>query len=312
MCKKSCSCSLKKPAIFLTENLKSTPSISLTLKRFIEHNIPLKEHTSCVSSKRYLQMMDEARSLYSRGILNVEGENKSLLENKKLGLNYIKINLNANPNMLNENLNPEVSNAVNRFIKAMAKRYDYSEQDAVYAIMAALKQRKFDGLNESQEEDEEVDYSNISSLEDELRRLRRWSSQYGSKGADSKIEYLEQRIEYLKSNPLNEDKGSFSTLEDLESAIDNLSDKIGEVDVQNDLSYFQPGRIKIKTNKEGWKDKVKDILNQTLALDGGDEINVFRLWNYGNDNEGHYIQLRSNKSKKFDDDMSSGKYGKLD
>ena len=50
---------------------------------------------------------------------------------------------------LNEALNPEVSNAVNRFVKAMAKRYSYSEQDAVFAIMAALKQRKFDGLNES-------------------------------------------------------------------------------------------------------------------------------------------------------------------
>jgi hypothetical protein len=62
-----------------------------------------------------------------------------------------------------------------------------------------------ESLNENDEE-EEVDYSNISSLEDELRRLRRWSSQYGSKGADSKIEYLEQRIEYLKSNPLNEDE----------------------------------------------------------------------------------------------------------
>jgi len=52
---------------------------------------------------------------------------------------------------LEESLNPEVSNTVNRIIKAMAKRYDYSEQDAVYAIMAALKQRKFDGLNESAE-----------------------------------------------------------------------------------------------------------------------------------------------------------------
>jgi hypothetical protein len=52
---------------------------------------------------------------------------------------------------LNEALNPEVSQAVNRFIKAMAKRYSYSEQDAVFAIMAALKQRKFDGLNESVE-----------------------------------------------------------------------------------------------------------------------------------------------------------------
>ena len=50
---------------------------------------------------------------------------------------------------VNEALNPEVSQAVNRFIKAMAKRYSYSEQDAVFAIMAALKQRKFDGLNEN-------------------------------------------------------------------------------------------------------------------------------------------------------------------
>ena len=45
---------------------------------------------------------------------------------------------------LNESLNPEVSQKVNSFIKAMAKRYDYSEQDAVFAIMAALKQRKTD------------------------------------------------------------------------------------------------------------------------------------------------------------------------
>jgi len=49
---------------------------------------------------------------------------------------------------LNESLNPEVSRKVNSFIKAMAKRYDYSEQDAVFAIMAALKQRMMDGIKE--------------------------------------------------------------------------------------------------------------------------------------------------------------------
>jgi len=47
-----------------------------------------------------------------------------------------------------EALNPEVSKTVNNLIKAIAKRYDYSEQDAVFAIMAALKQRDFDGINE--------------------------------------------------------------------------------------------------------------------------------------------------------------------
>ncbi len=60
-----------------------------------------------------------------------------------------KFGVDAMYESLNEALNPEVSQAVNRFIKAMAKRYSYSEQDAVYAIMAALKQRKFDGLNEN-------------------------------------------------------------------------------------------------------------------------------------------------------------------
>jgi len=49
---------------------------------------------------------------------------------------------------IDENLNPEVSRNVNKFIKAMADRYKYSEQDAVFAIMAALKQRDFDGLDE--------------------------------------------------------------------------------------------------------------------------------------------------------------------
>jgi hypothetical protein len=45
---------------------------------------------------------------------------------------------------LSETLNPEVTKAVDRFIKAMAKRYGYGEQDAVFAIQAALKQREFD------------------------------------------------------------------------------------------------------------------------------------------------------------------------
>ena len=54
----------------------------------------------------------------------------------------------SRPQNTNESLNPEVSQAVSRFIKSMAKRYNYSEQDAVFAIMAALKQRKFDGLDE--------------------------------------------------------------------------------------------------------------------------------------------------------------------
>ena len=49
---------------------------------------------------------------------------------------------------LSESLNPEVSRSVDRFITAMASRYGYNEQDAVFAIMAALRQRNYDGLEE--------------------------------------------------------------------------------------------------------------------------------------------------------------------
>tara|TARA_S200002703_G_scaffold157605_1_gene165897 strand:+ start:179 stop:733 length:555 start_codon:yes stop_codon:yes gene_type:complete len=52
--------------------------------------------------------------------------------------------LEKTKSLTTESLNPEVVKTVDRFIKAMAKRYSYSEQDAVFAIQAALKQREFD------------------------------------------------------------------------------------------------------------------------------------------------------------------------
>jgi len=76
---------------------------------------------------------------------------------------------------LNEALNPEVSQAVNRFIKAMAKRYDYSEQDAVFAIMAALKQRKFDGLNEDLDVGHQDDEPQM--LKSDLYRIAKYASE---------------------------------------------------------------------------------------------------------------------------------------
>ena len=53
-----------------------------------------------------------------------------------------------------ENLNPEVIKSVDRFIKGIAKRYDYSEQDAVFAIKAAMKQRDAGGVNEAEDIDD--------------------------------------------------------------------------------------------------------------------------------------------------------------
>lgn len=49
---------------------------------------------------------------------------------------------------LNENINPELTKYVNRFVGGLASKYDYSTQDAVYAIMSVLKTQGFKGVNE--------------------------------------------------------------------------------------------------------------------------------------------------------------------
>jgi hypothetical protein len=84
-------------------------------------------------------------------------------------------------------------------------------------------------------EDEELDYNNISDLEDELRRLIRFSNQYGSSGADAKIEQLKQRITQLK-NPINEAKTYTPSSQEVD--VKSKSTKTAkEVEVKYDKKY---------------------------------------------------------------------------
>ena len=106
-----------------------------------------------------------------------------------------------------ESLNPEVSQKVNQFIKAMAKRYDYNEQDAVYAIMAALKQRDFDGLNEDTRQDSGIG-SSVSKRRAgaELKQKLAGKRSDGMGKYDGKIYGLDndgKRVELKSLNDLN-------------------------------------------------------------------------------------------------------------
>ncbi len=49
---------------------------------------------------------------------------------------------------IDEVTNPELTKYVNRFVGGLAKMYDYSTQDAVYAIMGVLRSQGWKGLNE--------------------------------------------------------------------------------------------------------------------------------------------------------------------
>jgi ElaB/YqjD/DUF883 family membrane-anchored ribosome-binding protein len=84
-----------------------------------------------------------------------------------------------------------------KIVKALKKTGNFKKDDpAMYAI-AASRAEGF--INEEVEEEDELDYNNVSDLKDELNRLIRWDNQYGSKGADSKISQLKKRIEYLNA-----------------------------------------------------------------------------------------------------------------
>ena len=86
----------------------------------------------------------------------------------------------------------------------VAVKYGYLKPSEAVAIMKKGLGVK-EGYGEFDMEDDGPDYNNISDLEDELRRLVRWSNQYGSKGADAQIDQLKKRIEYLKSQVTNEE-----------------------------------------------------------------------------------------------------------
>jgi hypothetical protein len=66
------------------------------------------------------------------------------IENLKDLKDFIKQN-----ESVNEAVSPEVHRMVNKFVTGMADKYDYSLQDAVYAILDVLKSQKYKGLKES-------------------------------------------------------------------------------------------------------------------------------------------------------------------
>ena len=66
---------------------------------------------------------------------------------------------------LNENNNPELTKYVNRFVGGLASKYNYSTQDAVYAIMDVLKSQGWKGLNEGMSEEEWIASKEADRLE---------------------------------------------------------------------------------------------------------------------------------------------------
>jgi hypothetical protein len=93
-------CGKSKSVITLNENLAPREILSEGLKYHLDNKKPLTEHVYRAGSENYFNLWAEARSLYSRGILDFTGDDLEILtetnlgefgiyENKKVPLDFI-------------------------------------------------------------------------------------------------------------------------------------------------------------------------------------------------------------------------------
>tara|TARA_R100001443_G_C3351260_1_gene176899 strand:- start:182 stop:1342 length:1161 start_codon:yes stop_codon:yes gene_type:complete len=88
--KKDCNCgcggcSSKRIGPILNENMVFNTPLSNNLKHYIDNNIPLNKRLDGMKSNEYSKIITEARSLYSRLVLNVnDKKDKKILESKLL------------------------------------------------------------------------------------------------------------------------------------------------------------------------------------------------------------------------------------
>ena len=87
MCNCGCNtCDTKKSTLMLNESLAPRTILSEGLKHHIDTNKPLTEHLYRAGSRAYFDLFAEARSLYSRGILEFTNEDDlALLTETNLG-----------------------------------------------------------------------------------------------------------------------------------------------------------------------------------------------------------------------------------
>jgi hypothetical protein len=85
MCDCGCGgCSPQKP-VMLNESLAPKEILSEGLKYHMDNNMPLTEHVYRAGSQKYFELWAEARALYTRGILEVTGDDLEVLTETDLG-----------------------------------------------------------------------------------------------------------------------------------------------------------------------------------------------------------------------------------
>ena len=106
---------------------------------------------------------------------------------------------------INEITNPELTKYVNRFVGGLASKYDYSTQDAVYAIMEVLRSQGWKGLNEDldighQDDEPGMLLSDIYGIMQSSKSLYELVSQFKGQGEVDFPHWWQAKIVNAKAN----------------------------------------------------------------------------------------------------------------
>ena len=85
MCDCGCNKCDKTNPVMLNESLAPKEILSEGLKYHMDNNMPLTEHVYRAGSQKYFELWAEARALYTRGILEVTGDDLEVLTETDLG-----------------------------------------------------------------------------------------------------------------------------------------------------------------------------------------------------------------------------------
>ena len=158
--KKSCNCgcdtceNVGNPGVVLNESLTKKSILSENLQYHINNKLPLTENTFRYGSKAFLELWDEARTLYLREMIHVNDLDKEILEETDLGNYGVYENVEVPLDLPREDVDwpQEVpsrhGDIIFKLVKVMPDRAKYELIDAETGKVFELGGRVFNNVDQ--------------------------------------------------------------------------------------------------------------------------------------------------------------------
>ena len=268
MCGCGCnSCETKSTALVLNESKAPKTILSEGLKHHIDNNKPLTEHLYRAGSNAYFNLMAEARSLYSRGILEFTHEDDlGLLTETDLG------------------------------------HFGMYEGKQVPLDFPMELNEGYDAYDEIAQLEFEMDYDQLGPNEQEWVRDEYDNQPSGRYlNEDDQLDILNRILDTLKAQQKG-DENRENDLEDLDVSIDQLTGVISGKDpaaVQFDQSLFGRFASTNKKEKEKIKEAITNIIDEKKKAKKKDNRPIGKPMRSSSGGKAYKVYVRDPKTKKI-------------